>query len=178
MPIFAADREFLRRRAQFACEYCGVREADVGNALTIDHFRPRSVGGTDDLENLIYSCVACNQYMHNYWAESTSEPQLWNPRQDPFARHFIQLNDGTLQPLTKTGAFSLQLLHLNRSPLIEYRQSRQRELTKLQSLSQLQALVQIYEHLLEQQSQLIAQQRKLLEKQHELLQHIISERLE
>ena len=91
MAISATDREFVRRRAQFSCEYCGVREADVGNGLTIDHFQPRAAGGTDDLGNLIYSCFACNQYKHDYWASATDDPHLWNPRQDPFAQHFFQL---------------------------------------------------------------------------------------
>ena len=44
----------VRERAHFACEYCGVKETDSGGALTIDHFQPRSRGGPDDFENLLY----------------------------------------------------------------------------------------------------------------------------
>lgn len=37
------------------CVYCGSREH-----LTIDHYIPRSRGGTSDLENLVLACNDCN----------------------------------------------------------------------------------------------------------------------
>ncbi|MEZ4620249.1 MAG: HNH endonuclease [Caldilineaceae bacterium] len=175
MPISATDREFVRQRAQYACEYCDIREADAGNELTIDHFQPRAQGGSDVVDNLVYSCMACNQYKHDYWPNSPEDPHLWNPRQQPFSQHFLQTNDGLLQPLSEIGTFSLQLLHLNRPPLVEYRQKRQQHQEDVQVLTQLQALVQIYEQLLEQQSQLITEQRALLDKQQTLLQRLIGE---
>lgn len=175
MAISATDREFVRRRAQFACEYCGVREGDVGNELTIDHFQPRIEGGTDHLDNLVYSCIACNQYKHDYWPKTGHDPHLWNPRTDPFTRHFLILDDGLLQPFSELGAFSLQLLHLNRLPLIEYRYKRQREQADAQYLARLHSLVHIYEQLLEQQSQLIVAQHRLLDRQYTLLQQLFTE---
>lgn len=45
-------------RDQFRCRYCG-RQSDVVT-LAIDHVMPVSRGGTNDLENLITSCVECN----------------------------------------------------------------------------------------------------------------------
>ncbi len=96
---------------------------------------------------------------------------------DPFSRHFLQLDDGTLRSLSQKGAFSLQLLHLNRLPLVEYRHKQQREIADAQSMTRLQALVRIYEQLLEQQSQLILDQRMLLDRQYALLQRLIEERL-
>ena len=62
MSIKPAIREQVRQRAQLACEFCGIAEADVGSQLTIDHFQPRAKGGDDSLDNLIYCCAACNQY--------------------------------------------------------------------------------------------------------------------
>ena len=62
-------RERVRARARFACEFCGVRETDAGGELTVDHFRPVSKGGADNLENLLYCCVRCNQYKADYWEE-------------------------------------------------------------------------------------------------------------
>lgn len=85
------------------------------------------------------------------------------------------MNDGLLQPLSEIGLFSLQLLHLNRLPLVEYRQKRQQDQENAQALTHLQALVRIYEQLLEQQSQLITEQRALLEKQQTLLQRFIGQ---
>lgn len=80
MSIKPAIREQVRQRAQLACEFCGIIEADVGSQLTIDHFQPRAKGGADSLDNLIYCCASCNQYKHDYWPASPDDPSLGNPR--------------------------------------------------------------------------------------------------
>ena len=54
MSIDSALRNLVRDRAQARCEYCGVSETDTGGELTIDHFKPVSIGGTDSDENLFY----------------------------------------------------------------------------------------------------------------------------
>jgi hypothetical protein len=46
----------------------------VGGLLTIDHFQPRSKGGTDALENLIYACINCNQHKQDYWPHDEVMP--------------------------------------------------------------------------------------------------------
>jgi 5-methylcytosine-specific restriction endonuclease McrA len=71
MSISSEIREQVRRRANFACEFCGASETDVGGQLTIDHFQPKSKGGNDSLENLLYSCIRCNQYKQDYWPTRT-----------------------------------------------------------------------------------------------------------
>ena len=53
-------REEVRRRADFACEFCDTTEADTGGQMTIDHFQPRAKGGSDSLDNLLYCCTRCN----------------------------------------------------------------------------------------------------------------------
>ncbi len=68
-----AVRRTVRQRAHFACEYCGLREADVSGELTIDHFQPTSKGGSDALENLIYCCI---------WATNVNRP-IGRRRQAP-----------------------------------------------------------------------------------------------
>ena len=98
-------REHIREYANFACEFCGVSEEDTGVQLTIDHYRPKSKGGHDEFENLLYCCVRCNQYKMDYWPEQPDDVLLWNPRQEPFSDHFLELDDGTLHPLTPVGAF-------------------------------------------------------------------------
>lgn len=176
MAINASTRQFVRQRANFSCEYCRVHESDVGNELTIDHFQPRIEGGADTLDNLVYCCFSCNQCKRDYWPKAAADPHLWNPRREPFSLHFLELDDGTLQPLSETGAFSLRLLHLNRSALIDYRKKRQQAQANQRWFAQVQALVQIYAQLVEQQSLLIAEQRTLLAAQRELLQRIFEER--
>lgn len=46
------------KRDKFTCQYCGRKAPDV--ILHADHAHPRSEGGTDDILNLITSCVECN----------------------------------------------------------------------------------------------------------------------
>ena len=41
------------------CVYCGIRHE--ASDLTIDHVRPRSLGGNSLTSNLVPSCRACNQ---------------------------------------------------------------------------------------------------------------------
>ncbi len=57
MTLSPDIREKVRRRARFGCEFCGVTETDSGGELTTDHFRPRSKGGDDSPDNLIYCCA-------------------------------------------------------------------------------------------------------------------------
>ena len=52
-PLFEAVRE----RFQRICGYCGVTEITVGGELTLDHYRPRAAGGSDDQDNLIYAKI-------------------------------------------------------------------------------------------------------------------------
>ena len=66
MSLSDVVRQQVRVRANFACEYCLVQDAAVGSEQTIDHFRPKSKGGTDELANLVYCCVRCNTYKGNY----------------------------------------------------------------------------------------------------------------
>ncbi len=167
--MLAEIREQVRRRANCACEFCGVRETDIGNQLTIDHFQPKTKGGTDALDNLIYCCMSCNQYKLDYWHEQPNDPILWNPRTEAFAEHFLQLEDGTLHPLTATGRFTINRLRLNRPPLVAYRlkQAKRAEQTRL--LAQYRDLVQMLELVNRQLEWLLKEQQKLLDEQRKLL---------
>lgn len=121
MALSPEIREFVRRRAGYACEFCGVSEVDAGGELTIDHFHPTSKGGDDSLENLVYCCHRCNLYKSDYWPAHPDAPRLWNPRREPINLHFIPKFDGFLLPVTPTGSFTAERLHLNRPQLIAYR---------------------------------------------------------
>ena len=111
MTVSPSLRQQVRKRANFACEFCGVTETDTGGELTVDHYRPKTKGGKDTLENLLYCCVRCNLYKANYLPEKSDTPQLWNPRLTSFHQHFLELDDGRLSPLTPTGIITLiQLL--------------------------------------------------------------------
>jgi DNA-directed RNA polymerase subunit RPC12/RpoP len=42
------------------CWYCGFRFGDADRRCTVDHVRPVSLGGTNDLANLRLACTYCN----------------------------------------------------------------------------------------------------------------------
>lgn len=117
-------RQNARRAYNFACGYCGVREEDAGSELELDHFKPRSLDGGDELENLVYCCTTCNRIKGDFWAESTTEKRLLHPQQDDLTQHLRQESDGLLTGLTETGKFHLKRLRLNRPPLIALRRAR------------------------------------------------------
>jgi hypothetical protein len=173
MTISAGVREQVRRRANFACEFCGVAEADTGGQLTIDHFQPTSKGGNDSLDNLIYCCFRCNQYKLDYWAVREGDPRLWNPRRETASQHFLALDDGSLHPLTEQGAFTLRRLRLNRPALIAYRLQRIRRTEEINLLARYNDLINALERLLHQQAVLLEEQQKLLQEQRRLLQELL-----
>ena len=47
------------KRDNFTCQYCGKHAPDV--VLEVDHIKPVAEGGTNDMLNLITSCVDCNR---------------------------------------------------------------------------------------------------------------------
>jgi hypothetical protein len=173
MMIDSDIREKVRQRAGFACEFCGITEADCGGYLTVDHFRPRSKGGDDSLDNLLYCCIHCNQYKLDYWPNHPGDPVLWNPRKESASFHFLELDDGNLIALTAIGAFTLRRLRLNRPPLIAYRLRKNKSDRYNRLLSQYRDLTKSLEKLLYQQAELIDEQQRLLKQQSRLLQILL-----
>lgn len=47
------------KRDEFSCQYCGAHPPSV--VLEVDHIDPVSLGGTDDIDNLITACFDCNR---------------------------------------------------------------------------------------------------------------------
>jgi HNH endonuclease len=173
MSVSNLLRAQVRRRAECACEFCGISETNSGNQLTIDHFRPRSKSGSDDLENLIYACNACNQYKQDYWPRTETSPRLWNPRQEPAGQHFLEQADGQLTPLTPTGEFTINRLRLNRSQLIAARQQRNQQQQTERLLQSYQEITTLLAQSNRQITNLAQAQNKLLEEQCQLLRILL-----
>lgn len=115
-------REQTRERFGSRCGYCGVDEVAVGSTLTLDHHRPRSHGGLDDEENLVYACSRCNEHKGAYWhEEDPPHIPLVHPGRDDLTLHLRGLEDGSLVGLTPEGKFSIEKLRLNRAPLMAHR---------------------------------------------------------
>ena len=127
MPVTAHEkREKVRLVYRYCCGYYGVHEAEAGSELEIDHFQPRSRGGEDELENLVYCCPACNRRKGDFWAAEgfSATRRLLHPRRDNLSAHLRQEIDGRVTALTDTGAFHVERLQLNRPPLVALRRTR------------------------------------------------------
>jgi 5-methylcytosine-specific restriction endonuclease McrA len=61
MPISDATKQVVRERADYLCEYCHSQERLSANRFTFDHIIPRSLGGSDDINNLALACRRCNE---------------------------------------------------------------------------------------------------------------------
>ncbi len=146
-------RNALRAQYRYRCGYCGVEETEVGAELTVDHFQPRSQGGSDELDNLVYCCNACNQFKGDYWQPESAE-RILHPLRDSLAEHISELKNGRLHALTETGKFHIHHLHLNRSALIANRKckrlDRQTQAEQQASLRMIEQLTREIEALQEQ----------------------------
>lgn len=58
-PISKKMRFEVFKRDKFTCQYCGRMAPDI--ILEIDHIKPVSGGGTNDILNLVTSCRDCNR---------------------------------------------------------------------------------------------------------------------
>lgn len=175
MTITADLRAQIRQSANFACEFCGVTEIDVGGQLTIDHYQPKTKGGDDRFENLLYCCARCNQYKMDYWPVQPGDLFLWHPRQEPFSQHFLVLEDGTLSPLTPTGALTMRCLRLNRPPLVAHRFRQQQREQEIRLLHRHLEIVELLKQLQQQTTTLMVEQQALLEEQRELLRLLLNQ---
>ena len=176
MTIPAAIHELVRERAGYRCEYCGVHEMDAGGELTIDHYRPRTQGGSDDSDNLIYACSRCNTYKHDYWPANPDASRLWNPREEPFAAHLVENPDGILEARSPTGAFTISKLRLNRPQLVANRQRRQQAAESRRQLELYRGTVVVLGQLLAERSAVAKQQSELLQEYRDLLVQLLSRR--
>lgn len=58
IPIPKKVRFEVFKRDKFTCQYCGEKAPDV--VLHIDHIKPVSKGGDNEIINLVTSCQGCN----------------------------------------------------------------------------------------------------------------------
>ena len=115
-----AERDELRARFEFRCGYCGVSETDAGALLTVDHFHPQSQHGADDASNWVLCCSACNSFKGAYWPATSASLPLLNPLTDDFPLH-LELRDNLMVGLSPRGRNHIEVLHLNREPLVTHR---------------------------------------------------------
>jgi hypothetical protein len=122
----AALRNVVRERAADYCEYCRSSADYSPGDFAIEHIVPRAKGGTDNLENLAYSCQGCNS--RKFTATEAIDPvtgnraTLYHPRQDSWGTHFLWSEDRLyIIGQTPTGRATVERLQLNRVGVVNIR---------------------------------------------------------
>ena len=111
-------RQPLREDFWWSCAYCSITEMEAsGIAFEIDHYLPQSHGGSDNYDNLMYSCDICNRKKSSWLSDSTARSLgihvIRVDEEDP--RDHIGLGDNgiSLLPKTKTGEHNIRLFDLD-----------------------------------------------------------------
>ena len=84
------SRDKLLFRAGYKCEYC--HRSLIDTSWQIEHIKPKSKGGTDQLSNLAVACPRCNlnkrEATKGQDLVTGKESRLFNPRKDKWDNHF------------------------------------------------------------------------------------------
>lgn len=126
MSIPKELRRQVIHEAGHRCEYCQTSSRLTGTPLVIEHIQPRSLGGTDDRENLAAACYRCNEFKGAKTAaldpETGQVVSLFNPRIETWQTHFVWGNGGThIIGITPTGRATVVALRLNNDNIIAAR---------------------------------------------------------
>lgn len=121
-----AVRQQVLIEANYRCEYCRTSSRLIGMPLVMDHILPRSIGGSEERNNLAASCYHCNEFKgartHAIDPATSELVPLYNPRVQRWSEHFSWANGGThVVGLTPSGRAKVITLRLNNEYVIEAR---------------------------------------------------------
>ncbi|KHD06587.1 HNH endonuclease [Candidatus Thiomargarita nelsonii] len=124
--ITAKIKQAIVERANGCCEYCRSQARFATQQFSVEHIKPRSVGGKTTLDNLALACQGCNNHKYNKIEArdpvSSKMAPLYHPRQQQWYNHFSWSKDFTLiVGLTPTGRATVEALQLNREGLVNLR---------------------------------------------------------
>jgi hypothetical protein len=123
----AALKEFVRRRANHRCEYCGLAQANFSvSRFQVEHIVARKHDGGDELDNLALACLHCNS--HKGTDLSGLDPltgaltRLYHPRRDAWDDHFRQ-HGILIAGLTDIGRTTVRVLNMNSKQQLRLREA-------------------------------------------------------
>jgi len=120
----AALRQFVRRRADNHCEYCGLAQEKEPLSFHVEHILPRQHGGDNSPANLALACQHCNLHkgtnLSGLDPETSAPTRLFHPRQDDWAEHFVE-REGEITGRTAIGRATVRLLKMNEGGRLELR---------------------------------------------------------
>ncbi len=125
MKLSSEVREFVRLRAQGACEYCRLPQSASIVPHQVDHIIGRQHRGSDEVSNLCLCCIHCNlkkgPNIASVEPETGSIVALYHPRHYSWREHFSLASDGILSGLTAEGRVTVFLLDMNGEDRIRLR---------------------------------------------------------
>lgn len=126
------SRSLILKRDSHTCQYCEYK----GPNLTLDHVLPKSRGGQDDWQNLVTSCLDCNNCKDNRtpeeWADalrpyfegkvrsSSALPRTWDSYQRGMLESRI-LSRGTTLSVKPRAPFNKMSISISTSEVDEWR---------------------------------------------------------
>lgn len=124
--ISAEDREHIKTRARYRCEYCQYPANYSAQPFVYEHIVPVVKGGGTRLENLCYACGGCNG--HKYTKTENIDPvskvsaSLYHPRIQNWHEHFGWNDDYLfIIGLTPIGRATVLALKMNRIGVVNIR---------------------------------------------------------
>jgi 5-methylcytosine-specific restriction endonuclease McrA len=114
-----------------SCAYCTLMEYEAESVgMVIDHYEPQKARPdlANQYDNLIYACSVCNERKSDRCPPPEARRngmRFFRPDMDVRDEHFAR-EQLLLEPLTETGRYSIQALHLNRAYLVKLREIRKR----------------------------------------------------
>jgi len=110
-------KRLVAQRAGHACEYCHIPQKASFFTFQIEHIISRKHKGTNESENLAFSCAICNRNKGTDLGALAGEPpqliRFFNPRTDIWDDHFELESSGAIAPLSIIGEATLQTLDMN-----------------------------------------------------------------
>ena len=122
----AADRELVAQRAQGICEYCQCPQNFVPDAYELEHIIALAQNGSNDLDNIAYSCSGCNGRKGIKLTAvdplTQQEVPLFHPRNDNWEDHFEWSPDfSQVVGISPIGRATIEALLLNRVSCVNLR---------------------------------------------------------
>ena len=119
-------RNIVQSRASNRCEYCRCPATHTTDVFEVEHIHPEARGGTDDLENLAFSCSGCNTFKQAAVIatdpSTSQDAPLFHPRQQNWADHFEWDSSQTVVVgRTPTGRATVERLRINREAVVNLR---------------------------------------------------------
>lgn len=126
--FFQSERDFIAQRANGYCEYCQTPFDFSPESFQLEHIAPLAKGGTNELENIAFSCGGCNGRKSSKTQGidpiTNAEVSFFHPRLDIWKKYFDWIEDSTIiDGKTTVGRATIAVLDLNRNGLINLRKA-------------------------------------------------------